>query len=63
MDRDCNFCSKPDAPVKATIDGKTTFGPWGYMCDACHATYGVGLGTGRGQRLPGAPVSLVKAPR
>jgi len=59
MDRDCNFCSKPDAPVKATIDGKTTFGPWGYMCDPCHGLYGVGLGTGKGQRLAGAPLTAV----
>lgn len=59
MDRDCNFCSTPDAPVKATIDGKTTYGPWGYMCDACHGTHGVGLGLGKGQRLAGAPLTAV----
>lgn len=40
---------KPGVP--ATIDGKTVFGQWAFMCDACHPNYGVGLGTGKGQRL------------
>lgn len=31
------------------VDGKTQGGPWGNMCMACHARYGVGLGTGSGQ--------------
>lgn len=32
------------------IDGKTQMGPWGNMCPACWAHYGVGrLGTGYGQ--------------
>ena len=32
------------------IDGRTTAGPWGIMCVVCHARYGVGLGTGCGQK-------------
>lgn len=32
------------------IDGKTKRGPWGIMCKRCHGIYGVGLGTGKGQR-------------
>ena len=35
----------------AFYDGKTVMGPWAYMCETCFATYGVGLGMGRGQRL------------
>lgn len=36
---------------EAAVDGKTNFGPWAYMCEACFATHGVGLGLGKGQRL------------
>lgn len=36
---------------EAAVDGKTVDGPWAYMCDGCHRRFGVGLGTGRGQRL------------
>jgi hypothetical protein len=45
---DCDFkpCSK-----KATVDGKTTHGPWAYMCPDHFEAFGVGLGTGRGQLL------------
>ena len=37
--------------VAASVDGKTTQGPWANMCDDCFAAYGIGLGLGRGQRL------------
>lgn len=37
--------------VPAAYDGKTKRGPWANMCDACFGTHGIGLGTGRGQRL------------
>jgi hypothetical protein len=39
------------APVIATYDGRTTMGPWAYMCSSCFARFGVGLGLGKGQRL------------
>jgi hypothetical protein len=42
----CDFCTQ-----EAHYDGKTTQGPWAYMCDNCFKEHGVGLGTGRGQRL------------
>lgn len=42
----CDFC-----PATATVDGKTKFGPWGNMCDEHFKVHGVGLGTGKGQRL------------
>lgn len=35
----------------AEYDGKTQQGPWANMCGECFVTHGVGLGTGRGQRL------------
>lgn len=44
---------KPGVP--AAYDGKTTRGPWANMCQPCFDANGVGLGTGRGQRLILAP--------
>lgn len=32
------------------IDGRTVMGPWALMTPAAHRKYGVGLGTGKGQR-------------
>ena len=37
--------------VKAAYDGKTKMGPWANMCEDCFKIHGVGLGTGKGQRL------------
>lgn len=37
--------------VIAEYDGKTKQGPWANMCASCFEAHGVGLGTGRGQRL------------
>ena len=48
----CQFSfAHPGRRLTATVDGKTRDGPWAYMCDECHDRFGVGLGTGRGQRL------------
>jgi hypothetical protein len=38
-------------PVLAAYDGATTAGSWANMCEACFAQYGLGLGTGVGQKL------------
>ena len=35
----------------AAIDGRTTMGPWAFMCIDDYDRYGVGLGMGKGQRL------------
>ena len=35
----------------ALYDGKTKDGPWAYMCEDHFKSHGVGLGTGRGQKL------------
>jgi hypothetical protein len=32
------------------VDGRTTMGPWALMCCRCFEMYGVGLGTGKGQK-------------
>jgi hypothetical protein len=44
----CDVC-EADVKDSGFIDGATTMGPWAIMCPACHKTYGVGFGTGRGQ--------------
>lgn len=42
----CDICSKK---LRTTmIDGASRFG-WANMCKVCHARYGSGLGTGKGQ--------------
>jgi hypothetical protein len=46
-DFQCNICRK----AKAVFDGKTVEGPWAYMCEACFARNGIGLGLGCGQKL------------
>jgi hypothetical protein len=46
--KECDLCRLP--LTLTFIDGKTRAGPWGNMCGGCHTRYGVGLGTGRGQR-------------
>lgn len=49
----CNMCQLDHVqhPAKATVDGKTKGGPWAFMCDPCFDKHGIGLGTGKGQRL------------
>jgi hypothetical protein len=42
----CDFCGQT-----AHYDAATSFGPWANMCDAHFNEYGLGLGTGRGQKL------------
>lgn len=48
----CDFCldSKVEAEL-AKFDGRTNRGPWANMCEEHFRQYGVGLGTGKGQRL------------
>lgn len=51
----CDVCKIDGATMitrPAAYDGKTTFGPWAYMCEDHWKSHGVGrLGTGFGQRL------------
>jgi len=54
----CDICKHP---VGATfVDGKTTLGPWANMCEDCYKGYGVGLGTGRGQRFETATMKKLE---
>ena len=52
----CDFCNQNDAGVvkevaDARYDGKTIYGGWANMCPEHFDLYGLGLGTGVGQRL------------
>lgn len=47
----CDFCREQGLKVEAHYDGKTTQGPWAYMCNGHFTVYGVGIGTGLAQRL------------
>lgn len=47
----CDLCMLKDKQTPAMYDGKTKDGPWANMCEAHFQSHGVGLGTGRGQRL------------
>jgi len=49
----CDFCKQdPLVPYQAAyFDGKTKMGPWAFMCREHFKQFGVGLGTGKGQRL------------
>ncbi len=47
----CDLCDHTDGPIYAEYDAKLQFGGWASVCEAHFKRYGVGLGTGRGQRL------------
>lgn len=47
----CDFCQMQGKKEPAQYDGATKHGPWAYMCEQDFQLHGVGLGTGRGQRL------------
>ena len=40
-----------NANIPADYDGKTIRGPWANMCQECFDDWGVGLGTGKGQKF------------
>ena len=44
----CDMCND-DTPAK--YDGKTKMGPWANLCELHFKSYGIGLGTGKGQKL------------
>jgi hypothetical protein len=44
----CDLCADG---TRAIYDAASRQGPWGYMCQRHYDQFGVGLGTGRGQRL------------
>lgn len=49
--RYCDFCAQEGMQVLAIYDGATQLGPWANMCESHFRIIGVGLGTGKGQKL------------
>ena len=47
----CDFCAQRGMTRDAYYDGRTIHGSWANMCEEHFLQYGVGLGTGSGQRL------------
>jgi hypothetical protein len=51
----CDLCKTPFKKGDAFVDGKVAHGlaagAWGIMCVPDHAKYGMGLGTGKGQKF------------
>lgn len=48
----CDICKyEQGRTTEAHYDAKTTAGPWASLCDTHFASRGIGLGTGKGQRL------------
>lgn len=50
----CDICVHVDhvtPPKVAVYDGATKMGAWAYMCEEHFEYVGIGLGTGKGQRL------------
>jgi hypothetical protein len=62
---DCDICKyEQNRTTEAHYDGRTTSGQWGFMCEVHFASRGLGLGTGRGQRLiVGEEPEMTKAER
>ena len=44
-------CDMAGCEKKAEYDAKTIYGPWGNLCQDHFDAIGIGLGTGKGQRL------------
>lgn len=47
----CDVCLGYGKYKAALYDGKTSFGPWANMCQEHFDDWGLGLGTGVGQRF------------
>lgn len=47
---ECDICRFPLNKGSYFVDGKTVSGPWALMCPKCFKFYGIGLGTGKGQK-------------
>ncbi len=46
--KNCDLCHNE---IKGCFyDAKTRMGPWGNLCSTCFGAYGLGLGTGLGQK-------------
>lgn len=47
----CYFCELEGKTEPAEYDARTGIGQWAFMCQLHFDQYGVGLGTGKGQKL------------
>jgi len=47
----CNICSSRGRMVEAEYDAKVRNGGWAYLCKDHFVVYGMGLGTGKGQKI------------
>ncbi len=47
----CGLCEMKGRTEPAEYDGRTAIGQWAFMCQQHYDQYGVGLGTGKGQKL------------
>lgn len=47
----CDFCMENGITRPATVDGKTKNRYWANMCETHFIVFGLGVGTGIGQRL------------
>lgn len=56
----CDFCNKLPEDYFYFIDGKTKYGPWAIMCPDCFIEFGVGLGTGLGQKYDTSTLEKVE---
>lgn len=46
----CDMDQAHTSTRETFVDGATKFGPWGIMCIPCFERFGLGLGTGKGQK-------------
>lgn len=57
----CDFCGQECKDrVAFFVDGKTTKGPWGLMCPTDFIFFGIGLGTGKGQKYDAATMFKIE---
>jgi len=57
----CDICNNQiKNKVKWFVDGKTKSGAWALMCPSCFKKFGVGLGTGKGQKYDGTTAELIE---
>jgi hypothetical protein len=54
----CDGCGHPLS--QTAYDCKTQYGPWSWLCQACFAEVGTGLGVGRGQKYQSFPAKPEK---
>lgn len=46
----CDICKVRFSNQPWFVDGRLRTGSWALMCARCYEQYGIGIGTGRGQK-------------